>query len=408
MVILFLSGLPGLSGAPTGVAILVLLAWIIAVRTSGPDVRAMSTAHRGTLLALVAFLSWLTLSITWSLSPSGAEEDVRKWLIAATTFVVIATTVRSARGCALLAGAFVAGAALAVIAGLAMTGLQPASNAINSAQDARLSTGATDPNYLAAMLVAALALSAGLAAWRREPWVRIALASTAPLLLYGLVATQSRGGLIAAAVAIVTAIVFLPAQRRRALAATVPLLAVVALFFAVNPAAYQRVTQKDGGGTGRSELWRIAWQMSADHPLVGVGVNNFLVREQAYVRKVGPLKFAELVTDDPKVVHNMYLQMLAETGVIGLALFLMVIGALLRATYRAARLLERTGDVAGGTFARCVLVSQLAMLTASVFLSNGPDRRYWVLFALGPALWAVARTRSHAQDDTAPAGQTIS
>jgi O-antigen ligase len=392
VVLLFLSGLPGLSGAPSAVALIVLIAWLAAVRTNGRDVRAMSLAHRGMLVTIVLFLGWVALSTTWATNPADALSDVQKWLIAALTFVVVTTTVRSPRGSALLAGGFIAGALAAVVAGLALTGLHPAVSAINSAADVRLSTGATDPNYLAATIVAALALSGGLAVWRREPWVRLLLAGAAPVLLYGLIATQSRGGLIAGATAVVMGVVLLPTQRRRILAALIPILALMALFFSLNPEAYKRITQPDGGGTGRTELWRIAWRIAEDHPIVGIGVNNFVAREQGYVLRVGSLRYAqELVIDNPKVVHNMYLQMLAETGIVGLALFLAMVGALLRATYRAARELERAGAVAAGTFARSVLVAQLAMLTASFFLSNGPDRRYWVLFAFGPALWAVAR-----------------
>ncbi|HWH10008.1 MAG TPA: O-antigen ligase family protein [Solirubrobacteraceae bacterium] len=393
VVLLFLSGLPGLGGAPSAVALLVLLAWLAAVRPNRADIRAMAVGHRAILVSIVLFLGWVALSMTWATSPSDAMQDVKNWLIAGATFVVVATSVRSPRGTALLAGGFIAGAFAAVLAGLALTGLHPAVSAINSAADVRLSTGATDPNYLAATLVAALAMSGGLALWRREAWVRLLLACAAPVLLYGLIATQSRGGLIAAATAILVATVLLPTQRRKILAALIPIIALMALFFTVNPEAYNRLSQQDSGGDGRTELWRIAWRIAEDHPLIGVGVNNFVAREQAYVLRVGSLEHAQqLVIDDPKVVHNMYLQMLAETGIIGLTLFVTMIVALLRATYRAAQELERVGATDAATFARSVLVAQLAMLTASAFLSNGPDRRYWVLFALGPALWAIARS----------------
>lgn len=392
VVLLFLSGLPGLGGAPSAVALLILLAWLAAVRPNRADIRAMAVAHRAMLVAIVLFLGWVTLSMVWATNTADATLDVRNWLTAGATFVVAATAVRSPRGSALLAGGFIAGAVGAVLAGLALTGLHPAVSAINSAADVRLSTGATDPNYLAATLVAALAMSGGLAVWRRETWIRLLLACAAPILLYGLIATQSRGGLIAAATSIILGAALLPTQRRRILAALIPIIALMALFFTVNPEAYHRLSQQDGGGDGRTELWRIAWRIAEDHPLIGVGVNNFVDREQAYVLRVGSLQHAQqLVIDDPKVVHNMYLQMLAETGIIGLTLFVVMIVALLRATYRAARELERVGATNAATFARSVLVAQLAMLTASAFLSNGPDRRYWVLFALGPALWAIAR-----------------
>jgi hypothetical protein len=50
------------------------------------------------------------------------------------------------------------------------------------------------------------------------------------------------------------------------------------------------------------------------------------------------------------------------------------------------------------TLARTVVVAQVAMLAASFFISNGHDRRTWVLLALGPALVATA-TRTAGQKE---------
>lgn len=97
-----------------------------------------------------------------------------------------------------------------------------------------------------------------------------------------------------------------------------------------------------------------------------------------------------LVLDNPHVAHNMYLQQLAETGVIGLALLLTVIGGSLRATWSGAQLLARLGEERYSALARAVLVAQLSVLTASLFLSNVLDKRLWILLALGPVCMAVA------------------
>ncbi len=100
------------------------------------------------------------------------------------------------------------------------------------------------------------------------------------------------------------------------------------------------------------------------------------------------LEFANYIVEQPKFVHNSYLEMLAETGLIGLGLFVAVILGSLGCAWRAGRLFDATGDHAMATLSRAAIVSVLAMLAAAYFISGTTDRRLWVLLALGPALLA--------------------
>lgn len=65
----------------------------------------------------------------------------------------------------------------------------------------------------------------------------------------------------------------------------------------------------DGGGRGT--LWHMAIEVFKEHPVLGIGWGNF--RALTY----GKLKWAEQAH-----VHNTYLQLLAETGVIGFGIYL--------------------------------------------------------------------------------------
>jgi len=65
----------------------------------------------------------------------------------------------------------------------------------------------------------------------------------------------------------------------------------------------------------RSQLNKISWQMFLNHPLSGIGLNNFTVSMEKYGYVTATTRFLQ-------PVHNIYLLILSETGLIGLAGFI--------------------------------------------------------------------------------------
>ena len=310
------------------------------------------------------------------------------WYVGGLLLVLVATAISRARHVRWLVAAFVAGATASVLAGLA---LQEAGLLVPDPEnEGRLTGGYGDPNDLAAVLLPAIVLAGSLASGRRGAAKAAAAVLATGVLVFGLVATESRGGLVAAAVTLLAGL--LVAQRRRlrmaALAALV--VAIAAAGFAATPTAWERVTSLEDRGNGRSDLWTVASRMAVDHPVAGVGLANFRVRSREYARAVGPLEFAEFLTEEPKVVHNVYLELLAETGIVGLGLFLAVALGCLRAAWLATRRFDAASEHGLATLARAVLVATIAMLAAAFFISNATDKPLWLLLGLGPALLNVA------------------
>jgi O-antigen ligase len=406
VVIVFLAGFPGLAGAPTASSILLLLAWIgSTLGSTGAPLRAMARRHARLIAAGLALIAWFALTLAWARDPGLAGQSLLAVAIALVTLTIVATTVASRRAVRLIALAFVGGAVVAVLLAQALQGIHPAASALATASidDARLQSGASDPNYLAAVVVGALVLAGGLAAFESRARVRLTLAAAALILLYGLLATQSRGGFIAAGAALLCALAIFKSGRGRVLLGILVVCAFAAVFFALNPLVLQRVTKTDGGGNGRAQLWDVAWRVARDHPIAGVGTGNFLAVERDYVREAAPLRFSDLIAERPHVVHNVYLQTLAETGVVGLLLLVTLIVGLLRTFLLAARRFDELDDGAMATLARALFVGLIGMLSASFFLSNGTDRRYWILLALGPAMLSVATRDAQAVGAPAPA-----
>jgi O-antigen ligase len=392
--VLFVRYLSVVSVGPTVMALLLLLGWAATLRTRREQLEQLVSQHRGLLNIGLGLLLWLSLSVLWASDPANGLSEAWPWYLTAIVFLIVATTVRTPQHAVMIAVGFVAGAAASVAIGLAGGGLTSSADAIDraTATEGRLRGGGGDPNFLAAGLVPAAVLAGALVAGTRRLTARVALVAAIALLAVGLAATQSRAGLLAAGLAGLATLIV---QRGRARLYAVALIALVvgvgAIWFTANPDAWQRVSSFDDGGNGRSDLWLVARRMSADHPLTGVGIGDFRVRSDEYVREPGSLEYVRLIAERPHVVHNTYLQVLVETGAVGLALFVAAVMGCMAAAWRASRLFDDARERRAAALARGVVLAQLAMLGAGFFISYQTDLRMWVLLALGPALLAIAR-----------------
>jgi O-antigen ligase len=388
--ILFFTAVPAFRFGPTLAGSLLVLAWVGALIGRRSEIVRLIREQRRYLVLAGALILWVNLSLAWSREPAAGSSFHFGWMQGAALYLIVVTTLVTRRHLRLAAAAFVVGAVASVVAGLS-GGLETSQSAIELASnEGRLGGGSGDPNYLAAGIVPAVLLAVGLAVSTRSVLVRIACASAVVVLVIGFSAAESRGGLVAAATATIGAIVFFKRARAQVIAVLLIGLAAGAVWFSVNPEAWQRISSFDASGTGRSELWSIGWQMGLDNPVAGVGLQNFLVESSAYVDRSGPLKFVDFITERPLVVHNVYIQTFAELGAIGLALYLALVIASLQAARLAARRFEQRGDRDMANLARAALVAGLATMAGSFFISDAHQARNWLNYALGPALLAAS------------------
>lgn len=181
--------------------------------------------------------------------------------------------------------------------------------------------GATEA---AAAILLLLAPAAGVLL-SRAGWAYKGLAASAFALGgFGLVLTFSRGGWVGAAVS--GAILCVAAWRRRWLRPwffVALAVAVLTAGLAFHEQIEHRLFKDDKGSADvRIPLMRLAWGIIVDHPWLGVGVNNYADRMLRHALEDGWAWIA--------VVHNKYLLVWAETGILGLAAFLWFLLATLR------------------------------------------------------------------------------
>jgi O-antigen ligase len=380
--------------------LLLAVAWLARLSLGGDDQRDFFADHPQLSWAMLAFIGWSTLTLVWGPSTGAGATALSRYIPNMLLLPIAYTAVRTRRDLMLVLGAIVSGAILAAGFGI----LKPPNPTI--ASESRASGTIGDPNELAAALLVGLALGAGfLLARVRIPIVRLAAILAVPLCAGGIFLSLSRGGLVALAAMLVAGTVL--AGRWR-LAVTALLVAVVAgglvyfTQFASLPAR-ERVTTVNGG-TGRSDLWTVGLRMVRAHPVGGVGVGNFESVSREYVLQPGALQRTDLIfSANPKVAHNTYLQIMAETGIVGLLLFLGIVVGCLASALRAARLAARRNDRTMEAFARSLLLALCGMLVADFFISQTYSKLLWALLALCPVLLAVAKHEADARSAPAEA-----
>jgi hypothetical protein len=283
-------------------------------------------------------------------------EYVLRWLpFLLVTVVLIDVVAREVPIRAILA-ATVAGAVVAALGAL---------HSLLAVGETRATGPLEDPNDLAYFLVAALPL---LVALRRGAVV------AAAVLVAGASATFSRGGALAltAVVAWLLARRALPLKALTAAAAALTALGVAAVLFA-GPELDRAISEKShvaGTNVDTRELrWQAAARMVADHPGLGVGPGGFRAGYPAASHN------AEIDEQTP-VAHSMYLEVAAELGVPGFALF----AALLVLTAVTSERVRRvTTDPVPMT---AVQASLIAVVVASTFLSQQYYLPLWSLVAV--------------------------
>lgn len=139
----------------------------------------------------------------------------------------------------------------------------------------------------------------------------------------------------------------------------------------------------DGAARGRLTEMYAAGLMFVDHPLTGVGPGMAPLHYPEYAAKVGGN-----VRSGTRRSHNLFLQLAAETGLLGLTVFLLLVGLILNGlNITRQRFVGRDREVWA---AACgLLLAMAGFLITSMFLHAAYIRYLWMLFGLCMAVSAL-------------------
>jgi len=229
-----------------------------------------------------------------------------------------------------------------------------------------------DNNDFALALNMALPILLYLGTEVKSRWLRLGSLALVPLTALTVLFTSSRGGFLS--LCIVALFLIFHSRRKVVVIGSVVAVALLGSLF-LPSTFYERMGsivhyQNDNSAMGRLNAWQTSWNMARDYPVFGVGLDNFLFMFRFYAPN----------PDDVHVAHNTYLQVLAEAGFIGLAIYMVLLGTAFWTLWWTRRQAQSFGMEWATGACKFLMASLAAFLVGGTFLNRAHfDLTYHVI-----------------------------
>jgi putative inorganic carbon (HCO3(-)) transporter len=211
------------------------------------------------------------------------------------------------------------------------------------------------------------------------------------IILFVVLNTYSRGAYVVLAIDVV--LIFFIFEKRFNPMVALAGLGILILLLPLLPAAYrdrfytlsdftaQNGIYQDTSFRGRSSEMLTGLAMFEEHPVLGVGSGNYITNYQRYAQLIG-IEFRATARDP----HSLYIQVLAETGILGAIAFLGMVFVLFDTLNKTCRAIEQSPHLGDWLpWINAIRLSLLSYLMTSVVLHNSYIRYFWILVAMALA-----------------------
>src|SRR5579885_3577573 len=321
-----------------------LLSWGLPAYMGGGRDRERGRIPAYLVVAMLLLVGVMFLSMTDAINKKDRLKEIAKWLEFLVLVLLGAQYLRTRRQIWLLVSLIIAAAVTQAFFGYAQAvfNLGPAS--FVRSYNLRVYGTFDQPNPYAGYLNMSLAITLALLLLGRN-WLTRSLAGIAACLIGGaFYLTQSRGGqvaLLAALAFIILAgmprirvwmrivIIGLFALAEGMLSGLIPLYLFdqVSHFLGLTGISLDAPNPQDYSTAERLAHWIAGLNMYLTHPVLGVGIGNY---PDAY-----PNYYITIFVNSLGQAHNYYINIAAETGTVGLIVYLLFIAAMLTAGGRA-------------------------------------------------------------------------
>jgi len=253
-----------------------------------------------------------------------------------------------------------------------------------------------DPNDLSLALMFPLAFSISFMMTKSLGIVRFLGLICTVAAFSAVIATQSRGGLLGCVAVI--GMLGLKHIRSKSLLTIIGIIATIVLFTVAGVADRQSGGAAEEGidasAMGRLYAWEAAFKMALDRPFTGVGLDNFYANYFYYSSHWDGLNHA---------VHSTWFGVLAETGFVGLVIFIGFIVCTLKTCRKSIQLLNRSPEkfspyVHATTYA--VFAGLVGTIVSGTFLTQGFNWPIYILAALAIACNHIIQIDSQINNHT--------
>jgi O-antigen ligase len=305
----------------TGVAWLLrqLASWGRSRQANYQDTPSVSLRDRLAKLNLLDYLviAWALLgivSLTWALHRSQAVTELRVMILEPALFYLIFRTIKLERGdiLRLVDALLIAGLAVAVI-GLwqffqgeavitAEEGARRLASVYGSPNNVGLFLGRCIPFVLAFLLI------------RTDYWRRILAAITLAIMGLTVILSQSVGAIfIGVPAAVITVLLLVLGRRARLILVAFVIVGIIGFIFSLQSARFARVLDfSSGTNFFRIRVWQSAISVIHDHPITGLGLDQFLYAFRGHY--IQPDAWQEPNLSHP---HNIILDFWVRLGIGG-------------------------------------------------------------------------------------------
>lgn len=271
----------------------------------------------------------------------------------------------------------------------------PVQNIVGETEGNRVAGPIGDPNFYAQILVVLVPLAINRMVNEKSILLKLLAAYGVFIISLSILYTFSRGGVIA----LLAALIALAFYRPPRLWVTGILVAAVWVALLLMPSTFmdrmstvtdvltgEQDVRSEVSFRGRTSEVLSAWYMFLDHPILGVGANNYPVNYQTYARKLGLDNRATL-----REPHNLFIQIAAETGILGLLVFGSILYYIFRCVYLTRKGFTNIGDRDSFDLIGAFSAALIGYLTAAMFIHGAYPRYFWLLAGIGMALPQVLK-----------------
>jgi O-antigen ligase len=254
-----------------------------------------------------------------------------------------------------------------------------------------------DGNFFAQMMLVFIPIAIERMLHERKPLLKLLAGLAGMLSVLTVVFTFSRGGFLATVVVLGLLFILYP-PRPLQLAVLIGL--GLAIFAFVPSTYYDRIltlesfvpnqsgridVRTDNSIQGRASQNLTGWEMFKQNPVLGVGLNNFSLLYPEYSKEIGLAPNAS-----NRALHNHYLEVATETGIIGLSVFLLLIWYAFRPVLRVRRQFLEAGQPDYAHLMTALTIGFIGYLVAAFFVPSSFPRYLYLLLGIMYALPSVA------------------